>query len=221
MSDEYDDRGRQQPPPPPPPPPGSSGGAGNWNGPGAVGGSSWEQQSGGWQQQSGGWGADQQRGPQPAGVGIRIGAYIIDAIIVGIVNAIVAVIVTIPFAVNEGTTGVPFVTTGNFLASFIVGLLGAAVTLAYFGILESRNGQTLGKRLLNIRAVTADMGQLELPDAVKRRIPFVIGSIIPIPFIGPLVSLGLAIAIIVTTATDQPWHRGLHDKWAGSMVVQT
>lgn len=213
MSDEHDDR-TGQPPPPPPPPPGSSGPPPAWQQPSGA------PQSGGWQQPDG-WGAEQQRGPQPAGVGIRIGAYIIDAVIIGIVNVVVGIFVAIPFAVGDSGPGVPFLNTGGIGFSLVTSLIGAAVTLAYFGLLESRDGQTLGKRVLSIRAVRADLGPLDLTEAVKRRVPFIIGSIIPIPVIGPLVSLGLAIAIVVTTATDEPWHRGLHDKWADTMVVRT
>ena len=226
MSDDYDDRGR--PPPPPPPPSGSRGG-----GPYDDYEAGQAQQSSGWGQpvpgndrgtqpmQGMGWGADQPVGMQPAGVGSRIGAYIIDAILVGIVNAIIGFLIGLPFTDPGEATSIPFMGTGpGFGVTFLIGVIGAAITLAYFGLLEANDGQTLGKKLLSIRAVKADGSGLELADAVKRRVPFVIGSLIPIPFIGGFIGFAILIAILVTVATDQPWNRGLHDKWADTMVIR-
>lgn len=193
-------------PPPPPPPAGAQGSASGWNQPA---------------QTPGAWGVDRPSGPQPAGIGLRIGAYIIDAILVGIVNFVIGLVVAIPFAAGDATSAMPLMNTGgSFLFSFIVGLIGAAITLAYFGLLEGNDGQTLGKKLLNIRAIKADGSGLEISDAVKRRIPFVIGSLIPIPFLGGFIGFAIIIAILVTAASDQPWNRGLHDKWADTMVIR-
>ena len=226
MSDDYDDRGR--PPPPPPPPSGSRRGGAYDDYDAGYG-----QQSSDWRQPvpgdnrgmqptgATGWGADQPVGMQPAGVGSRIGAYIIDAILVGIVNAIIGFLIGLPFVEPGDPTSIPFMGTGpGFGVTFLIGVIGAAITLAYFGLLEANDGQTLGKKLLSIRAVKADGSGLELADAVKRRVPFVIGSLIPIPFLGGFIGFAILIAILVTVATDQPWNRGLHDKWADTMVIR-
>jgi uncharacterized RDD family membrane protein YckC len=159
--------------------------------------------------QPGGWGVEQPSGPQAAGIGKRIGAFLIDYIGLSIVIGILAVATG---AIEPGSMG--------FGSNYLLTVILAVIILAYFAVLEAKSGQTLGKKLLSIRAVKADGSSLEISDGVKRRIPFVIGSLIPIPILGPLVSLGLAIAILVTAAQDTPYNRGLHDKWADTMVVR-
>lgn len=207
--------GRSQPPPSSPPPqssqpPQSAQAPGSWNQPSAPAG-----------QPGGGWGSDQPTGPQPAGLGLRIGAYVIDYIGLFIIIAIITLILAIPFAISEGSSAMPFAGGGSFLFQFITGLIGAAIILAYFGLMEANDGQTIGKKLLSVRAVKANGSSLELGDAIKRRVPFIIGSLIPIPFLGGLVGFAIAIAILVTAAQDNPFNRGLHDKWADTMVVRS
>jgi uncharacterized RDD family membrane protein YckC len=71
-----------------------------------------------------------------ASFGQRLGAYLIDVIIVGVVNAILLVALK-----NVGYA------------------IGIAVTIAYFGYFEGgETGQTLGKRVLGIRVVDVRSG---------------------------------------------------------------
>lgn len=234
MSDDRDSGGM----PPPPPPPGG-GGASPPGGPGwdeptrdtgdtghrPAGQGSWSQPPSQEHapQHGGGWGAEPAYGPQPGGLGLRIGAYLIDTILLGIVIAIVTVVLGVLLFTGEAVSGgvMGFGGGGGVVVRFIAGLLSAAITLGYFGVLEGRNGQTVGKMLLNLRAVKADGSALSTEDAVKRRIPFIIGSLVPFGILGSLVSLGIAIAILVTAAQDRPYNRGLHDQWADTMVIKS
>lgn len=84
----------------------------------------------------------------------RVGAVIIDAILVTIVAGSVAGL----FAANPVRS-----------ASLSSGL-GAVLTFAYFTYMEANYGQTLGKKLLSIVVVTEDGGPCETDDAVVRNL---------------------------------------------------
>ena len=190
---------------PPPPPPGSS-------------------RTPDWRGQED-WGADvAPTGPQPASVGTRAVAYIIDSILLGIVNFLLGLLIIAPFvAVDASGMATPFTGGALSAASIVASLIGAALTLAYFGFMEANNsGRTLGKMMLNIRATRANGEPLDLNDAVKRRLPFVLASLAGlIPFVGWIASIGIPIAILVTAVQDKPWNRGWHDHFAGTMVIQS
>jgi uncharacterized RDD family membrane protein YckC len=94
----------------------------------------------------------------------------------------------------------------------------AALIVAYFAWMESKKGQTLGKMAAGVRVVQPDGSPITVRQGIIRRLPFVAGSIVPV--IGPLVSLGLYITLTATMASDQPEHRGFHDRWATTQAVK-
>lgn len=159
-----------------------------------------------------GWGQDPTPGAvvRPASVGKRVGAYIIDAIGLGI---LVAIVLTVT-GIGGGLMGMA--TTGQ---GYFGNLIAAVATLAYFGLMEAGSGQTIAKKLLGIRAVSADGSPVTLQAAVLRRLPFVVGSLIP-GTIGGLVGFVLILAILITAIQDEPENRGIHDKWAGTKVIE-
>jgi uncharacterized RDD family membrane protein YckC len=158
-----------------------------------------------------GWGQDPTPGAivRPASVGKRVGAYIIDviglAIVVGVVLAVTGI--------GGGLLGMAASGQG-----YIGNVIAALVSLAYFGLMEAGSGQTLAKKMLKIRAVAADGSPLSLQAALVRRLPFVVGSLLPTQ-LGSLIGFVLVLAILITAIQDEPEHRGIHDKWAGSKVV--
>jgi len=89
-----------------------------------------------------------------AGAWRRLGAFVVDAFLLGLVGVI----------------------AGYFLFDFFVSLgswgrvLGFAIALGYFGTLNSGigHGQTIGKRLLRIRVVSADGSPLSVSKSVLR-----------------------------------------------------
>jgi len=84
----------------------------------------------------------------------RVGAVIVDAILVGIVVGSLAGVVS-----------------GNPIRSaWISSVVGAVLTFAYFTYMEATYGQTLGKKLLGLVVVTEAGEDCELDDAVVRNL---------------------------------------------------
>jgi uncharacterized RDD family membrane protein YckC len=134
-----------------------------------------------------------------AGLGARIGARILDVLIVGIPAGI---ILSIIFRLN--TTG--------WIVSAVVSLL----WFGYFVLMESNRGATIGKGLLNLRVVGADGQPPSIEQAAKRNVWMLFGLI---PLIGGLISFIAVIAIIVTISTDAA-NRGYHDQFAETAVMR-
>lgn len=148
----------------------------------------------------------------PASLGKRIGAYLIDAIIL----IVALLIVFIPLGIGMGVAGMG--DGGNFFTQWLGGLLGAGIFYAYFVFLEGSRGQTLGKMLLGMKVVGPNGAAIDYAQAAKRRFPFIIGSLIPIPILNSLVGFAIVIAILVTVVSDDA-NRGFHDKWADTGVI--
>ncbi|HSK91108.1 MAG TPA: RDD family protein [Euzebyales bacterium] len=147
-------------------------------------------------------------GGRPASVGKRAGAYIVDVIGLTIVVAIL-------FAVTGLGGPGPGIAPGQ---SYLSSVAMALVAIAYFSIMEAGSGQTVAKRLFGIKTVSADGSPVSLRAAVMRRLPFYVGSVIPAA-IGGLIHFVLALAILITAIQDEPERRALHDKWAGTKVI--
>ena len=114
-------------------------------------------------------------------------------------------------------------------------VLGFAVALLYFGVLNSRigGGQTLGKRALSIRAVTLDGQLMSLPRSLLRYsvlgIPFFLNNA-PLPldvvmspwsYVISLIVFGGMLSILYLLVFNRATRRSLHDFAAGSWVVRT
>lgn len=141
-----------------------------------------------------------------AGIGSRLGARIIDGLIVGIAMAIILVVL-------------PGVSAFGGIGSAII----AVVTFAYFVYLEGTSGQTLAKRMLGLRVERADGATMDFEAAGRRNWWQLLGVLSLIPVIGAvagLASLGIVIWIAVTISND-PANRGVHDGWGGTRVVRT
>ena len=137
-----------------------------------------------------------------AGPGARLGARIIDTLIVGSALLIFLVIVSaLEFGNAEDLLGVM--------------LIAMAIGVAYEVVLIAVRGQTLGKMLVSIKVIRADFGGV--PGAGKSVIRWIIpvaASLVPL--IGPLVSLLVYISLL-WDSNRQGWH----DKAAGTLVVKT
>jgi len=164
---------------------------------------------------SSGWDVDPApaAGTRPANVGKRVGAYIIDMLLLTIAFVIVGVIVGLGSGPVPATPEA--VSAGQ---SYMYSVITAGLTLAYFMLLEASSGQTLGKRMLRIKALMADGSPVTLEAAFKRRVLFVIGSVIPL--IGGLISFAVPLAALITAIQDDPNNQGFHDRWATTRVVE-
>ena len=94
----------------------------------------------------------------------RIIAAVVDLVILAVVGGILMLIF-----------GAPLALTGDFAAMMAAGsvawLVTALISLAYFVYFEGTTGQTLGKKMVNIKVVMQKSGrQLEYADALVRNI---------------------------------------------------
>ena len=125
-----------------------------------------------------------------AGFWIRVVAFIIDSIIVGVINAIIAAIL------NSSTTG----------RSGIQTLLGIIYFTYFWSSSSPWPGQTVGDKLLSLRVIRTDGSDLTIVQALIRYVGLFISFIVI--FIG-----------VIWVAFD-PNKQGWHDKIAGTYVVK-
>lgn len=122
-----------------------------------------------------------------AGFWRRLGAFVIDLVLLGIVGMILGALLFDTFA-----------RMGAYAR-----LIGFAIALAYFGIFNSRigGGQTLGKRWLGVRVVDAHDQLLSLPRSLLRYavlgIPFFANGLPLDPTLAMSTPLGYLLAIVV------------------------
>ncbi|MFH1475347.1 MAG: RDD family protein [Chloroflexota bacterium] len=162
-------------------------------------------------------------GPAPgvrfAGHGARLGAYILDAILVGIVTSALFLIVALPLlggliraAINDpGSLESPstWAGFGAGLGVFILGVLVIGVfSLLYFPFFWARGGATPGMMVAGIRVVNdRDGNRIGWGPALLRLVGFwVSGAVFYLGFIW----------ILVDTR-----RRGWHDLIAGTCVIST
>jgi len=109
------------------------------------------------------------------GVAIRFVAILIDYIIIGII----ASILTAPLVASAVTTNAATGTV-TFRAGYaLAGIIGFAVWLLYFTLLEGRYGQTVGKMAVKIRVVKeADGSPITYEQSAVRNILRIIDAII-------------------------------------------
>lgn len=172
----------------------------------------------------GGYGAPQFGGPagvpRPAELLNRFLARLIDHILVGVVFVpfyiVASVIIYSGFSNSFGE---------QFIFYTLTAIIQAALYLAYFTLMESNRGQTVGKMVMKLRTFGPDgVSNPTVEQAAKRNAYSALGilSIIPILgwfFLGWAAPLAAIIFIAVTLNNDQPNHQGWHDKFAGGTRV--
>lgn len=141
-----------------------------------------------------------------AGLGARVGARILDFLIVGIPASIVLGL----FGLLGGGFGMG---GDSWLGNAIVSLL----WFGYFVYFESTTGATLGKRLLNLKVIVASGATPPMEVTAKRNVWMLFGLI---PWVGGVLSFVAVIVILVTISSDTN-NRGYHDNFAGTAVMRT
>ena len=167
----------------------------------------------------------------------RIIAYIIDAILLGIVNIVVSIvlfsILGSPTTVREvadpnSILGFRFETQTNYVSTLIYAVVGTAISAGYFIYTWTAMRGTVGMKLLGMQiGHEADGRTLTYNQAAIRWVllgaPFGLAQLLSgWPGLGLLIGLlglGWLIALLVTTA-QSPTKQGLHDKYAHTMVVK-
>jgi uncharacterized RDD family membrane protein YckC len=159
-------------------------------------------------------------------------AYIIDAIILGIVNLVVGAVLSgiglNAFTVNSNPTNISNLLSYNPVVGLIQAVIFAAISGVYFIYTWTTMRGSPGQKVLGMQVGNATDGQtLTTEQAIKRWLalgaPFGVAQALnPLPGLGILIGLAAFvwfIALLVTTA-QSPTKQGLHDRYAGTVVVK-
>jgi uncharacterized RDD family membrane protein YckC len=166
-------------------------------------------------------------GPAPgvayADLGIRIGAFIVDVIVMTIVYFVLSVII---IAITAGIGG----TAGVLIGFVFLGIFGAAFSAIYFIYGWTRLRASPGQKMLSLETVNAADGRtLTQPQAIRRwlfmfgpyvlliALQLVVGTTLG-GLLG-LVNLAYFIYLLYTTNQD-PKRQGYHDHQADTVVVK-
>ncbi|WP_138998691.1 RDD family protein [Rhodococcus zopfii] len=161
------------------------------------------------------YGAPQYGAPQPTfgpGAGQpgellpRLGARIIDALIIGV-----------PFGILTGIVSL----AGSTFLTVVLGLLTGLALLGYAAYFESTKGWTLGKKVLGLSVTGPDGGLPTLEQAVKRNAYLGLQAFAGIPVLGWLFNIASLAAFIgiAVTIGQSPTKQGFHDAFAGGTQV--
>ncbi len=143
-----------------------------------------------------------------AGFWIRVGAYLIDAILLGVLFYILQTVTGIEMGVNYSAGfNDSAISGGSETASTFGSLLSLLLGLAYFAGLESSSWQaTVGKKALGLVVVDTSGNRIGLGKAVGRYFAKILSAII------------LFIGFIMVAFTEKK--QGLHDMLASTLVVK-
>ena len=154
-------------------------------------------------------------------------AYILDVILISIINVIAfAILAGVGLSIVSGdiTTGFEY----NYVAGLILGLVGLAISAAYFIYTWTAMRGTLGMKVLGLQVGNAGDGKtLTMNQGIRRWAIIVAPSVIAqalngLPVIGWV--LGLAafawFIFLLYTTWKSPTKQGYHDHFANSMVVK-
>lgn len=144
-------------------------------------------------------------------------AYIIDAIILAVIIVVVAGIVA---AIG--------LAAGGFIGAIVIGIIGLAISAAYFIYTWTTMRATVGMKALGMQIGNAGDGKtLTTDQAIRRWLALSAPSILaqafqPIAVIGLILSIAaLAWLIYLVYSTAQsPTKQGWHDVFANTMVVK-
>ncbi len=156
----------------------------------------------------------------------RIIAYIIDVIVLAVINIVAGAVL--------GAIGLNVVTVNglelsyNYVASIIVAAVGLAISGAYFGYTWTARRATIGMQVLGLQIGTAPGGAtISMDQAIRRFIalgaPFSIAQVLnPLPLIGILIGLAALawVIFLLYTTAKSPTKQGWHDVFANTMIVK-
>ena len=169
----------------------------------------------------------------PAGVALadvpdRVIAYIIDAIILGIVGFIVGTLTLSVLGDNFGGIFGITVRIHNIVSALATAVIMLAVSAGYFiGMWTRMGGATVGMRVMKLSVRdAASGGPISQSQAITRWLlvaaPFAVSFVYVWGIIGWLVwlaALGFQIYLLVTTA-QSPTRQGFHDVQAKTVVAK-
>ena len=162
----------------------------------------------------------------PASWGKRLGAYLIDSILLGIPLGMFAfrgvfdeLQARMPELVDPVTGQANPAAVQELTAVFAaiqlrIGIGYLILAGAYYILMHGLKGQTLGKMVLGITVVNEDGTPIDLGIAAKRAVLFPIASVVP--YVGSLLTLLNGLWPLWDVK-----HQSLGDKMAGTLVVES
>jgi uncharacterized RDD family membrane protein YckC len=181
-----------------------------------------------------GWSAPPRPPAQPGPKGFvyadvpnRAIAYIIDAIILGLINLVVFAIlggVGLHASTFDLVNGYQY----NYVVSLILAIIGLAISGAYFIYTWTKMRSTLGMKVLGMQIGDAGSGTTLTQDQALRRwlalgAPFgIVQALNPLPYIGIVIAIAALawFVFLVYTTYSSPTKQGWHDIFAHTMVVK-
>ncbi len=140
-----------------------------------------------------------------ATIGQRIGARLLDGLIIGLPFTVLIFLVS---DVSEDRNTIDTPLWAPILATVVAAL--------YEVILVRKWGQTLGKRILNIKVVRVTDGNL--PDWTASLVRYLL-PVVPLLIPVPVVNIALSLTVYLVAVTN-PLRRGWHDRAAGTLVIK-
>ena len=139
-------------------------------------------------------------GAQPAGLGSRFLARLIDGLLLLVPNVVLVVV----------------------LNDAIAGVIGGIIYLAYYVYMESSQGATFGKQWLKMRVHGSSGGNPTMEQGLRRNAWAALGIISAIPVLGWVFGLAELVAVIAiaVTISQDPLKRGWHDKFGNTSVTK-
>lgn len=170
-------------------------------------------------------------GPAPgvtyADLVMRVIAYVIDSIVMGVAIAIVAAVLVIPLAMVGGLVGA-------LIAFVVIGALSLVGSAVYFVYFWTTMRASLGQKVLSLETVNAADGATLTRDQAIKRWAYLFGpgaaatvanltlTGSALAFLGSLLSLavlGYAIYLLYT-ASQSSKRQGFHDVQASTVVIK-
>ena len=131
----------------------------------------------------------------------RIFAFVIDAVIVGVILVVAAVFVAIPTFVFSGTAGLTSVFAGVF------SILAGIILFLYFIVAEVSRGATVGKGAMHLKVVGPRGGNPTLFQSLVRNLSKIYWVL-------------LLLDVVLGLATSKQYTQKLSDRLVGTSVIQ-
>jgi uncharacterized RDD family membrane protein YckC len=178
-----------------------------------------------------GWASTPAPTPVPGTAGLvyadipnRAIAYIIDAIILFVINLIAGIILFAIFGQTVSALGAV-----NWLSTIIFAVVGTAISAVYFIYTWTAMRGTVGQKALSMQVGNAPDGKTISQDQAIRRWIFLGGPIGLIQALSPVAGIGLLLGLLglayfiylLWTTAQSPTKQGFHDIQAHTMVVKS
>jgi uncharacterized RDD family membrane protein YckC len=157
---------------------------------------------------------------QPAELSVRFLARFIDILVLFFINVVLGLILVLS-ATNAGSRDLAVGSGGDVGLRVGAAIVQGLIFIGYFALMESRNGRTLGKRIMRLRTVSASGGRPTFQEAVRRNIFMAYPMLGVVPNLGFVADLAALVAMILAgvTISQSPVREGWHDRFAGGTRV--